>query len=65
MTLRQVKTGKQECQNKTGTSAYLFLTDERSCYIISTQNLCWEFLASHGVILQNDHQSREINNVHA
>ena len=36
-----------------GTRAYLFSPEEGLCYIFSTQNNCWEFLASDGVIFQN------------
>ena len=39
---------------------------EGLCYVISTRIYCWEFFASHGVILQSDHQSKESrNNVYA
>ena len=41
-----------------GTLAYLFLPDEGSCYIFSTQNNCCEFLAFYGVLLQSDIQQR-------
>ena len=65
-TLRQAITGKHECRNITDTCAYQFPTDEGSCYVISSRNYCWVFLASHGVSLQSDHQSGEISNkVHA
>ena len=43
-TFRQAKTGKHEYRNVTAT------------YIFSTRNICFEFLASYGVILQNDIQ---------
>ena len=36
-----------------GTCAYLFLPDEGSCYIFSSQNNCYKFLASYGVIIQS------------
>ena len=40
-----------------GIRAYLFLPDEGSCYIFSTQSTCYEFLASHSVIIQGVIQS--------
>ena len=32
------------------THAYLFLSDEGSCFLFSIQNNCCEFLASYGII---------------
>ena len=40
-----------------GTRVYLFLPDERPCYVFSTQNNCCELLASYGVIIQSAIQS--------
>ena len=34
------------------TCAYLFSPDKGSCFIFSTQNYCWEFLASYAVTFQ-------------
>ena len=36
-----------------GTRAYLFSPDEGSCYVFSTRNNCWKFLASYDVIFQS------------
>ena len=57
--LRQAKTVKYECRNITatyGTRLYLSSPDEGLCFFFSIRNNCCEFLASYGVILQNDIQ---------
>ena len=43
-----------KCTNaEIGTRAYLISPDEKSCYVFSTQDNCWEFLASYSVIFQS------------
>ena len=39
-----------------GTHTYQFLPEEGLCYIFSTRNNCFEFLASYGVIIQSVNQ---------
>ena len=54
--LHQAKTGKYECRMLLlyfAICAYLFLSVERSCYVFSTRNNCYECLASYGVIIQS------------
>ena len=38
------------------TCAFLFLPDEKSCYLLLTRNNCSKFLASYGVIFQSNIQ---------
>ena len=44
-----------------GTRAYLLSPDEGSCYDFSTGNNCCEFLASYGIIFQNNIKSSLLN----